>query len=125
MTPEELALFEQRVFGYRHDKPDPKIVKKISEQQVLTALAEDGRLKGYLRSRKRKGIPHIDSLVVDPEFQRTGVGSQLIQELLAKGSPVSLGVFKKNKDAIRLYERLGFEKQQSPDWPDSYLMTYL
>lgn len=57
----------------------------------------------------------IPQLSVRPEFQRRGLGTRLIQEhfRLARGQglrTVSLSVSEDNRDALRLYERLGFQR---------------
>ena len=56
----------------------------------------------------------LASIVLLPEYQNAGIGTLLIQDLLAEaaavGKPVWLHVLRSNVAAARLYERLGFVK---------------
>ena len=57
---------------------------------------------------------YIDTLCVFPEFQRKGVATKLIESAIERYNslkkPVGLIVDEENKNARRLYERLGFRK---------------
>jgi ribosomal protein S18 acetylase RimI-like enzyme len=55
----------------------------------------------------------LNSLIISPEYQRRGIGTLLINEVIQKaaqeGLPVALHVLDNKLDAQRLYLRLGFE----------------
>jgi ribosomal protein S18 acetylase RimI-like enzyme len=58
---------------------------------------------------------HLDQLFVDPDHQRAGIGSALLQALLERGlRPVTLSVFAQNAPARAFYERFGF--RQADAW---------
>jgi len=74
-------------------------------------IEDCGRVIGrFYVARKPEEIRIIDISLI-PEFQRRGIGTQLIRDLLAEGAaigkPVRLHVERFNP-AARLYERLGF-----------------
>ena len=68
----------------------------------------DGLAVGLLRVSERESAVFIDQVEIVPDYQGRGIGTALINDLLARGRPVDLGVLKVNVDARRLYERLGF-----------------
>ena len=64
-----------------------------------------------MQSSIQVGGLYLEQIFVDADFQRRGIGTEIIVGLIdtaAKaGQPVTLGVVKTNP-ARRLYERLGF-----------------
>ena len=68
----------------------------------------DGRAVGILRVSERESGVYIDQVEITPKYQGRGIGTALINDLLARGHPVEFRVMKVNVDARRLYERLGF-----------------
>ena len=68
----------------------------------------DGHAIGYLGVSERESATFIDQIEIVPNYQGQGIGTALINNVLARGRPVDLGVLKVNDDARRLYERLGF-----------------
>ena len=76
-------------------------------------ILRDGRPIGrMLVDRTAREITLIDIALL-PEHRNTGIGTELIKELLGEAAearkPVRLHVLKSNP-ALRLYERLGFSK---------------
>ena len=71
-------------------------------------MVVDGHAIGYLGVSERESAVFIDQVEITPKYQGRGIGTALINDLLARGRPVELGVLKMNGDARRLYERLGF-----------------
>jgi GNAT superfamily N-acetyltransferase len=60
--------------------------------------------------RSVNGI-HLNRLCIVPEYQRIGIGTKIIQEIISSnthGRPIRLQVFLKNP-AFNLYRRLGFK----------------
>jgi len=65
-------------------------------------------------STRVEGSYYLDGLGVDPDLQRLGIGSRLIrltkEKAMEKGYPaLSLIAFADNGEAIKLYERCGFQ----------------
>lgn len=50
----------------------------------------------------------LDEIYLEKEYRGKGIGTEIIKDILDKNSIVSLWVYKKNKNAIKLYEKLGF-----------------
>ena len=85
-----------------------KIEKSISEYQ---AIYYQGNRAGYVHCFiNEDGIYEIDDLYIFDEFQNKTIGTTVIKQICEKCSQdVMLYVFIKNKRAVSLYRRLGFE----------------
>jgi ribosomal-protein-alanine N-acetyltransferase len=80
----------------------------------LGAYRESGELVGYLIVSRYVDAWHVMNIAVAPEYRRRGIGKELLEWLfgVTGGDPrrgYTLEVRVSNADAIRLYERLGFE----------------
>lgn len=75
-------------------------------------IASDGVDVGFVTLLPGPGRLYIQTLCVAPEHQGRGVGSTVVQRVVAEGLKsnrvVSLSVLKANPRAQALYERLGF-----------------
>ena len=85
-----------------------KIEKNISEYQ---AIYYQGNRAGYVHCFiNEDGIYEIDDLYIFNEFQNKKIGTTVIKQICEKcDHDVMLYVFIKNKRAVSLYRRLGFE----------------
>jgi ribosomal-protein-alanine N-acetyltransferase len=75
---------------------------------------ESGRLLGYLIIARYVDAWHVMNIAVDPDHQRRGIATLLMEELFELTSTdgrrgYTLEVRVSNSGAIRLYERLGFK----------------
>lgn len=81
------------------------------EPQKLQIVLVDGCEIGVLSVEPRDGELWLASIQLLPEYQRRGIGTQIIRDVLARGrqqeARVTLQVLKVNP-ARSLYERLGF-----------------
>jgi ribosomal-protein-alanine N-acetyltransferase len=100
--------------------------------------ARDGtRLSGFVLASLAADEGEILSLCVAPEYRRRGIGSALLERLrealIAHGTQaLFLEVNARNLDAIRLYERAGFQAvgkrlgyYQTPEGPQDALIMRL
>jgi ribosomal protein S18 acetylase RimI-like enzyme len=92
----------------------------------LRIIQQDGRDVGMLYVEERAEEIFLASLEVLPAFQRRGIGSAVICELIETaarlGKPVALQVLKNNILARNLYQRLGFGVTGDND--THYIMAY-
>ncbi len=82
---------------------------------------EGGELIGYLIISRYVDAWHVMNIAVDPDERGRGVASMLLERLfeLTADDPrrgYTLEVRVSNATAIRLYERLGFERAPEHDW---------
>jgi ribosomal-protein-alanine N-acetyltransferase len=100
----------------------------------LVAQAYDGPLCGFIFAVIAADELEINTIAVSPRFQRLGVAQQLLfaaaQTGFDRGAAfVHLEVRSRNRPALRLYEKLGFEvrwirkKYYSDDGDDAIVMS--
>jgi ribosomal-protein-alanine N-acetyltransferase len=78
---------------------------------ICLAAGEGGELLGYLVCSRYDRVWHLMNVAVAPEWRRRGVASRLIARLIEEGGdelPFTLEVRVSNREAIAMYERLGF-----------------
>jgi len=80
--------------------------------QALKILQVDGRDVGVIFIEERAEELFLARIEILPEYQRRGIGSAALRELIEqareKGKPLALKVLKVNRRARSLYQRLGF-----------------
>ena len=86
-----------------------------SSSRSLAAVAEDGRLVGYLILSRYVDAWHVMNVAVDPAYRRCGVASKMLRRLFETTSGLAergytLEVRVSNTAAIGLYERFGFTR---------------
>ena len=68
----------------------------------------------YNGKNKDENAFEIENICVKPEYKNKGIGTAVLKEILFehKGQNIKLQVFKINEKAIKLYEKMGFEKEE-------------
>lgn len=104
---------------YAGDDPwsEEAFVTELAAQHIRYLAARDGStLVGYAGMSRLGGTEpeyEIHTIGVDPDYQRRGIGRQLLDELLASADadpgPVFLEVRTDNEAALALYRATGFE----------------
>jgi len=90
---------------------------ELAKPSSVCLGAFDGeRLVGYTINARYVDAWHVMNVAVDPDYHRRGIATSLLTRLfeLTKGDEqrgYTLEVRVSNKDAIRLYEQLGFEQR--------------
>ena len=78
----------------------------------------DGAPCGYVSVDEFPGYTHVRELVIHPEYQRRGIGTaflrQVVQQAQARHVPVRLGVLRENR-AVEFYRKLGFKEFDRTD----------
>jgi ribosomal-protein-alanine N-acetyltransferase len=78
---------------------------------ICLAATEGEELLGYLVCSRYDRVWHLMNVAVAPQRRRRGVASRLIGRLIAEAGselPLTLEVRISNRDAIAMYEKLGF-----------------
>ncbi len=87
-------------------------VLELSKPSGICLAATNGdELLGYLVCSRYDRVRHLMNVAVAPERRRTGVATRLIRRLLEEAGrelPLTLEVRVSNRDAIAMYEGLGF-----------------
>jgi len=73
----------------------------------------DDKAIGYLETHENNELINITEIHIIPDAQGKGIGSRIISgvvlEAKERGKKVTLGCFKENDGAVRIYKRLGFQ----------------
>ena len=81
---------------------------------AIGAFGEEGELVGYAFVSRYVDAWHVMNVAVAPDFRRRGIATTLLERMFEATEAdqrrgYTLEVRVSNLDAIRLYERLGFE----------------
>ena len=57
----------------------------------------------------------LDEIYIEKDYRNKKIGTNIIKDILKNNDTVYLWVYKDNKKAISLYERMGFNICQSTD----------
>lgn len=82
-----------------------KIEKNIYE---YTSIYLDNQLVGYYHFSEVDNKMELDDFYIFANYRNKGIGSIVLEKLTQTNKTIFLYVFVKNVDAIRLYERFGF-----------------
>lgn len=87
--------------------------KENFDEKNIQLIYQTGRVAGYLQSWQSQRKIALVNLLVLPQYQNLGIGTEIIKNLQEEAEKdfkqLELGVFKVNTSAKRLYERLGFK----------------
>lgn len=83
----------------------------------------DGNLAGLYVLKKESDHFYLDHLYIHPEYQNSGLGSELLQLIQQytkeEGLPIRLGALKKSR-ANRFYKKHGFVCTHEAEWDVYY-----
>jgi ribosomal-protein-alanine N-acetyltransferase len=87
----------------------------VNEKATYYTFKVENQIIGYIGYWLLDDDIHITNLAVAPIFRKKGIASQLINFIVRKAknigvSQVSLEVRISNQEAIKLYEKIGFDK---------------
>ena len=103
-----------RQFGVWRDAEELEIVIKKWREGRGRLVAKGDRRVGALLTEDWGDYDLLRDIMIKAEFQNQGHGGFLIRHVIdeakGKGRPLRLRVLFENAGAVRLYERLGFQK---------------
>jgi GNAT superfamily N-acetyltransferase len=116
---EELARIDHLAFRPRWRFSVESLVLAWEQAAIFTVAERDDQLVGFQISLSDQSGAHLARLTVRPDAQRTGVGSRLLADALARYahlgiSSVSLNTQVHNGPSHRLYSAFGFEPGSPP-----------
>lgn len=107
-----LKEYVSKIWGWEETAQDEFFARDFESGQIQIIKSSSISV-GYLQLNEQKSEIHIVNILILPEFQNRGLGTQIIKNLVVKarnsGKTLKLGVFKVNTRAKSLYESLGFK----------------
>jgi len=105
-----LGAYSAVEFGWDENELKRRFREDL-DLKVMRIVSVDGCMAGAIAVEDHGEFLFLDYISLLPEYQRRGIGTALVQELLRQateaGVSVRLNVLRSNP-ARRLYERLGF-----------------
>lgn len=86
--------------------------EKLNDTDSIYNYMSDEKILGYLEIRLVDSVVDIMNLYVNEENRKRGIATALMEKMIEKEeySRIMLEVNEKNEEAIRLYNKLGFEE---------------
>ncbi len=108
-----VAALEERLFSDAWSREMISGGMSAPAQTFFTARTPDGRIVGYAAIMTVLDEGELLRIGTDPEFQRQGIGSALMEQVIQAAeerglSFLLLEVRQGNTPAVRLYEKYGF-----------------
>lgn len=113
--------------GFRFPFTEKSFIEDLKLDELETRVLIESQLElnnqaqAFGQIYQRLNRTHLGRLVVNPQNQGKGTGTQLIKKLMALGDTLfdcdsySLFVLHSNTRAKELYQRLGFEVSEYPE----------
>ena len=112
---EAVSCMEQQIFSMPWSRQG--FLDALTGENAIFLVAEaEGRIAGYCGMYCAAEEGEITNVAVEAAYRRSGIGTKLMESLLTEAKDagiktVILEVRSSNGDAIRLYEKFGFELQ--------------
>lgn len=91
----------------------------ISEYQLIYV---NDQTIGCLHTTNHEDGILLDEIYIDESYQNQGIGTNLIKSLMLSERIIYLWVYKENKKALNLYQKLGFKILEETE--SRYYMQY-
>ncbi|MDR2891624.1 MAG: GNAT family N-acetyltransferase [Deltaproteobacteria bacterium] len=93
----------------------------------IKAVNEDGHIIGSVRAHSDNGTLYIGKLIVRPDLQGQGIGTELLKEIERICPHERYELFTGTKSAlnIKLYERVGYVKFKEQTVSNDLIFVYL
>jgi len=107
--------YVEKIYGEWNEENQKKLFERFMKENsknIELIYLKDELVGFYNGKNKDNNIFEIGNICVKPEYQNKGIGTAVLKEILFehKGQNIRLQVFKINEKAIKLYEKLEFEK---------------
>lgn len=123
-----LGPYVDQVWGWDDDDQRAYLDRTI-DIATTQIIVVDGVDAGRLNLADQDGDVYIGLIEVDTDFQRQGIGTRILRDVLNDafnaGRGVRLSVLKVNSDASRLYQRLGFVEHRADEGAETDVRVHM
>ncbi len=107
--------YVEKIYGEWNEENQKKLFERFMKENsknIELIYLKDELVGFYNGKDKDDNTFEIENICVKPEYQNKGIGTAVLKEILFehKRQNIKLQVFKINEKAIKLYEKIGFEK---------------
>ena len=123
---------EARLFSSQDIPPLRQTLEDLTEEYQKSGaqfwkVLDQGKIIGSVRTEKNQGTVYIGKLMVDPVYQKRGIGSQMMKrvEQMYQGYRLELFTSSRSICNIRLYEKLGYQKCRDQKINDELTLVFM
>jgi GNAT superfamily N-acetyltransferase len=98
------------------------------ENRVVLKASIDGRIVGSVRAHEEQGTCFVGRLIVHPDFQNRGIGTQLVGEIervFAEAKRFEIFTGDRSERNLYLYRKLGYRVFESRELTDKVTLLFM
>ena len=109
---DSIQKYVESIWGWNEEYQIKSFEKDFALLNNFKLIYFSDEAIGFLETYENDNLINITEIHINPDFQGKGIGSKIINKILyeAKGKnrKVTVGCFKQNNGAVKLYLKLGF-----------------
>ena len=118
-----IYMYSKDLAEDERNKIDEYVITSVNEMfKDYYNIIIDDKIIGSILLKDMPQCKLIDEIYIEKEFRNNGIGTDIIRKMLENNRNIYLWVYKENKKAISLYNRLGFIIVDETD--SRYYMKY-
>ena len=118
-----IYMYSKDLVEDERNKIDEYVITSANEMfEDYYNIIIDDKIIGSILLKDMPQCKLIDEIYIEKEFRNNGIGTDIIRKMLENNRNIYLWVYKENKKAISLYNRLGFIIVDETD--SRYYMKY-
>ena len=118
-----IYMYSKDLVEDERNKIDEYVITSANEMfEDYYNIIIDDKIIGSILLKDMPQGKLIDEIYIEKEFRNNGIGTDIIRKMLENNRNIYLWVYKQNKKAISLYNRLGFIIVDETD--SRYYMKY-
>lgn len=118
-----IYMYSKDLVEDERNKIDEYVITSVNEMfKDYYNIIIDDKIIGSILLKDMPQGKLIDEIYIEKEFRNNGIGTDIIRKMLENNRNIYLWVYKENKKAISLYNRLGFIIVDETD--SRYYMKY-
>ena len=118
-----IYMYSKDLVEDERNKIDEYVITSANEMfEDYYNIIIDDKIIGSILLKDMPQGKLIDEIYIEKEFRNNGIGTDIIRKMLENNRNIYLWIYKENKKAISLYNRLGFIIVDETD--SRYYMKY-